>query len=267
MSPSHLDRWLPRPAIRTHHRRASTADADELWQAALRMRLSDTHALGRLFVGGSRGRLLTSRSGSSFERIPSPSSRRRPTCSSRGCAAASGRWPATTPPSRESATSAIGTRPAPCVCSSPTGLRAGRMAGRSWCRRLACSRSTAPQRFACASCGGWSGPFERLVGAEGLTTAVRQAEETRSRGGSPSSRPARFDTASMRVWPSAMNAQAKPARQHLLRAHLDTSLPHVGDRQPVRLLPARLALELDVIPRGSRLHVPVAPVDACPSSG
>ena len=48
MSFSHLDRWLPRPTIRTHHRRASTADADELWQAALALRLSDTHALGRL---------------------------------------------------------------------------------------------------------------------------------------------------------------------------------------------------------------------------
>src|SRR5687768_13261957 len=48
MSSSRLDCWLPRPTIRTHHRRASTADADELWQAALALRLSDTRALGRL---------------------------------------------------------------------------------------------------------------------------------------------------------------------------------------------------------------------------
>jgi hypothetical protein len=48
MSFSHLDRWLPRPTVRTHHRRASTANADELWQAALALRLSDTRALGRL---------------------------------------------------------------------------------------------------------------------------------------------------------------------------------------------------------------------------
>src|SRR5215217_2458483 len=48
MSLSHLDRWLPRPTIRTHHRRASTADADALWRAALGVRLSDTGALGRL---------------------------------------------------------------------------------------------------------------------------------------------------------------------------------------------------------------------------
>ena len=48
MSFSHLDRWLPRPTIRTHHRRASKADTDELWRAALALRLSDTRALGRL---------------------------------------------------------------------------------------------------------------------------------------------------------------------------------------------------------------------------
>ena len=47
-SSSHLDRWLPRAAIRTNHRGASTADADELWRAALGLRLSDTRALGRL---------------------------------------------------------------------------------------------------------------------------------------------------------------------------------------------------------------------------
>jgi hypothetical protein len=48
MSFSHLDRWLPQAAIRTDHRRASSVDADKLWQAALGLRLSDTRALGRL---------------------------------------------------------------------------------------------------------------------------------------------------------------------------------------------------------------------------
>ena len=47
-SSSRLDPWLPRAAIRTYHRRASTVDADELWQAAVALRLSDTRALGRL---------------------------------------------------------------------------------------------------------------------------------------------------------------------------------------------------------------------------
>jgi hypothetical protein len=48
LSSSRLDPWLPRAAIRTYHRRASTVDADELWQAAVALRLSDTRALGRL---------------------------------------------------------------------------------------------------------------------------------------------------------------------------------------------------------------------------
>ncbi len=43
-----LDHWLPDPAVRTHHRRASLVDPDELWRAALDVRLSDTLALGRL---------------------------------------------------------------------------------------------------------------------------------------------------------------------------------------------------------------------------
>jgi hypothetical protein len=43
-----LDGWLPRPAIRVHHHRASQASADELWQAARAVRLSDTALLGRL---------------------------------------------------------------------------------------------------------------------------------------------------------------------------------------------------------------------------
>lgn len=48
MSVARLDDWLPRPAVRTHHRRAAATDADKLWRAALGLRLSDTRALGRL---------------------------------------------------------------------------------------------------------------------------------------------------------------------------------------------------------------------------
>jgi hypothetical protein len=48
MSSSHLDSWLPRAAVSTSHRRASTAAAEELWQAAQGLRLSDTRTLGRL---------------------------------------------------------------------------------------------------------------------------------------------------------------------------------------------------------------------------
>lgn len=43
-----LDRWLPDPTVRTTHRRQSTAPPDRLWDAARRVRLSDTGLLGRL---------------------------------------------------------------------------------------------------------------------------------------------------------------------------------------------------------------------------
>jgi hypothetical protein len=43
-----LDRWLPEPAIRTHHRRDSLVGATQLWSAALTVRLSDTRLLGKL---------------------------------------------------------------------------------------------------------------------------------------------------------------------------------------------------------------------------
>jgi hypothetical protein len=41
-----LDTWLPRPQVRTHHRREATAPADVLWDEASRIRLSDARRLG-----------------------------------------------------------------------------------------------------------------------------------------------------------------------------------------------------------------------------
>jgi hypothetical protein len=46
--PPDLDAILPRPAVRTHHRRAAPTTADALWHAAREVRLADTRALGRL---------------------------------------------------------------------------------------------------------------------------------------------------------------------------------------------------------------------------
>jgi hypothetical protein len=48
MTLERLDRWLPEPTIRTHHRRASVVDPTRLWRAARTLRLSDTRFLGRL---------------------------------------------------------------------------------------------------------------------------------------------------------------------------------------------------------------------------
>jgi hypothetical protein len=43
-----LDDWLPSATVRTRHRRAAEAPADELWQAATGIRLADTRRLGRV---------------------------------------------------------------------------------------------------------------------------------------------------------------------------------------------------------------------------
>jgi hypothetical protein len=43
-----LDRWLPDPDLRVHHRRETDADAEALWQAAQSIRLGDAGMLGRL---------------------------------------------------------------------------------------------------------------------------------------------------------------------------------------------------------------------------
>ena len=48
LSPLDLDRWLPDPAVRTHHRRVAGVAPCALWRAAQEIRLADTRALGRL---------------------------------------------------------------------------------------------------------------------------------------------------------------------------------------------------------------------------
>jgi hypothetical protein len=43
-----LDDWLPKPSIRVSHRRATSASAERLWEAAQTVRLRDARRLGRL---------------------------------------------------------------------------------------------------------------------------------------------------------------------------------------------------------------------------
>ena len=50
-----LDRWLSDPAVRTQHRRKSSASVDRLWQAAATVRLCDCRLLGRLVAVRLRG--------------------------------------------------------------------------------------------------------------------------------------------------------------------------------------------------------------------
>lgn len=48
MRSAELDAWLPRPAIRTRHRRTAAADPEALWAAAGAVRLDETRTVGRL---------------------------------------------------------------------------------------------------------------------------------------------------------------------------------------------------------------------------
>ncbi len=43
-----LERWAGAPAVRSRHSRSADADAQRLWEAAAAIRLSDTRTLGRL---------------------------------------------------------------------------------------------------------------------------------------------------------------------------------------------------------------------------
>jgi hypothetical protein len=43
-----LDSWVPDPALRIRHSRASSAPPERLWEAARTVRLADTRRLGRL---------------------------------------------------------------------------------------------------------------------------------------------------------------------------------------------------------------------------
>jgi hypothetical protein len=48
MAEARLDSWIASPAVRIHHERAARADPDALWEAASRVRLRDTRSLGRM---------------------------------------------------------------------------------------------------------------------------------------------------------------------------------------------------------------------------
>lgn len=48
MRSAELDAWIPRPAIRTRHRREAAADPPALWEAAAGVRLDETRTLGRV---------------------------------------------------------------------------------------------------------------------------------------------------------------------------------------------------------------------------
>lgn len=60
-----LDRWLPAPAVRVTHQRASVAAPARLWKAAQGVQLTDTQLLGRLI----RWRIPGIQAASTFEEL------------------------------------------------------------------------------------------------------------------------------------------------------------------------------------------------------
>jgi hypothetical protein len=188
VSSSRLDPWLPQAAIRTYHRRAATVDGDELWQAALALRLSDTRALGRLV----RWRIPGTAADQSFGELLRA-------------------YPFTVlEEDRNLLISGLCGRIWTLARDYPA--LAGSAAFREWHEpgtvRVAFAHWIAPcpdggselasearvqpvDRAAALRLGVlWRvvGPFDRLVGAEALTTAVRRAEEERDRQTAPRAR-------------------------------------------------------------------------------
>jgi hypothetical protein len=185
MSLSRLDHWLPRPAVRTHHRRAAATDADELWRAALQVRLSDTRALGRLVRWRIPGTPADQSFGELFRASPFTVLEEDAHLLVSGLC---GRiWTlARDYPSLEGAgdfrdwneAGTVRVLIAHWTVSCPDGRAELVSEARVQpVDRVAALRLRVLWRVI--------GPFERLVGAEGLTVAVRRAEGNRAREAGP----------------------------------------------------------------------------------
>jgi hypothetical protein len=181
MARPRLDRWLADPAVRTCHGRTSLAGPDDLWEAAQTVRLSDTRALGRLVRWRIPGTPAEQSFGDLFRSRPFTVLEERPHSLVSGLC---GRiW----------------------VLSRDYPVLADQAAFRQWDEKgtvrvlfahwvqaldgggseLVSEARVHPTdaRAALRLRALWAaiGPFERLVGAEGLTAAVRRAEAGRDR--------------------------------------------------------------------------------------
>jgi hypothetical protein len=188
LSSSRLDPWLPRAAIRTYHRRASTVDADELWQAAVALRLSDTRALGRLVRWRIPGTAADQSFGELLRAYPftvleeDRNLRISGLCGRIWTLARD--YPALADSSAFSDWDEAGTARvafAHWVAPCPDG--GAELASEARVQpvdRAAALRLRVLWRVV--------GPFDRLVGAEALTAAVRRAEGSRARETAPRAR-------------------------------------------------------------------------------
>lgn len=176
MTADRLDAWLPTATIRTQHRRSSAAPPDRLWESARSVKLADARTLGRvvrwripgtdagatfdqllrgypfmlleegehLLVSGLCGRIWTL--ARDYPQLPGPAAFRD--------------W-------RETGTVRV------LIANWLEPLPDGRTEIVSEARVAAVDRTAALRLRAL-----WViiGPFDHLVGAEGLTVAARRAE-------------------------------------------------------------------------------------------
>jgi hypothetical protein len=188
MSHSRLDHWLPRPANRSHHRRVAATDADELWRAALGVRLSDTRTLGRLIRWRIPGTAADQSFVELFRAYPFTVLEEDTHLLVSGLC---GRiWTlARDYPTLEGADAFRDWHVAGTVRVLFGHWSAPRSDGRA---ELVSEARVQPVDRAAARRLRmlWKviGPFERLVGAEALTTAVRGAEGNRARETAPQAR-------------------------------------------------------------------------------
>ena len=181
-----LDDWIARPAVCTHHRRSAAASPEALWNAAREVRLADTRTLTRLV----RWRIPGVSDGQTFSELFStyPFTLLEEEDGSHSVSGLCGRiWtPARDYPRLEGADDFCNWHKAGTARVLFAHWTARRADGRA---ELVSEARVQPVDRAAALrlrlLWRLVGPFERLVGAEGLTAAVRQAEGKRAHEAAP----------------------------------------------------------------------------------
>jgi hypothetical protein len=174
-----IERWAGAPAVRSRHTRAAATDAQSLWDAAATVRLSDTRTLGRLVRWRIPGTEPTQTFHDLFSRYPFTVLESGPTWQLSGLC---GRiwtlqrdYPRLSGPDEYEAWDENGTvKVLFAHWTRPGDDGAAELISEA---RVVALGRRANLRLR----GLWSviSPFERLVGAEPLTLAVRRAEADR----------------------------------------------------------------------------------------